>query len=446
MDKAPQQSVERLAQVLPLDIKLDKTLILTFINIMRRPDSFPLKNLIKRLMVDSKHLDHRILTPIHKYIMARRNLMDFDPECIEQHTTETIQDITRRPPTLVEMKSVFGKSGDRTSEQAAAAKQDALKYVDSIGNSVLVYTDGSALGNPGPTGAGAAIYLNGALQDPITACRPISSCSTSYHGELQAIDLAITELLEVLPPINRPIHLLSDCQSALKVVASPTVPADHTHLHHAIQVKTERLRTQGAELTLKWIAGHITLDGNDLADTKAKEAALEAKEKQIKQSQLSLKEAKCRLNKKALQRWQQKCRFQPDSNTLLPPVSTKSLKSYLPRKSETRIFRLITGNTKLQAHMNKLYPEQYPSPQCECGEGTGDRNHYLLECSFHNHERELMMNTIDAGFHKLKTPTHLRTITLQQLLGPNLDLQQDTRQMISKAVSTFLLSTSSTDV
>ncbi len=57
-----------------------------------------------------------------------------------------------------------------------------------------------------------------------------------------------------------------------------------------------------------------------------------------------------------------------------------------------------------------------------------------------------MMNTIDAGFHKLKTPTHLRTITLQQLLGPNLDLQQDTRQMISKAVSTFLLSTSSTDV
>ena len=37
-----------------------------------------------------------------------------------------------------------------------------------------------------------------------------------------------------------------------------------------------------------------------------------------------------------------------------------------------------------------------------------------------------MMNTIDAGFHKLKTPTHLRTITLQQLLGPNLDLQPDT--------------------
>ena len=39
------------------------------------------------------------------------------------------------------------------------------------------------------------------------------TCSTSYHGELQAINLAITELLEVMTPINRLIHLLSDCQS-----------------------------------------------------------------------------------------------------------------------------------------------------------------------------------------------------------------------------------------
>ena len=379
--------------------------------------------------------------------MAKRNLMDFDPETIEQHTTETIEDITRRPPTLAEMKSDFGKSGDRTSEQALAAKQEALRYIDSIGNSVLVYTDGSALGNPGPTGAGAAIYLNGALQDPITACRPVSSCSTSYHGELQAIDLAITELLAISPPINRPVHLLSDCQSALKVVASPTIPADHTRLHHNIQVKTESLRAQGAELTLKWIAGHIMLDGNDLADVKAKSAALEAKVTHAQQTQLSLKEAKCRLNNKAIQRWRQKCSFQLDSsNPLLPPVSTKPLKSYLPRKAETRFFRLITGNTKLQDHMNKIFPEQYPSSQCDCGEGTGDRRHYLLECKIHSNERELMMNSIDSGFHKLKTPPHLRTITLHQLLGPNLEFTQDTRKMISNAVSTFLLSTSTTNV
>ena len=129
MDKSSQQSVERLAQVLPLDIKLDKTLILTFINILRRPDSFNLKNIIKRLLSDSKHLDHRIITPIHKYIMAKRNLMDFDPEKIEPHTTETIQDIARLPPTLAEMKSDFGKSGDRTSEQALAAKQEALSLL-----------------------------------------------------------------------------------------------------------------------------------------------------------------------------------------------------------------------------------------------------------------------------------------------------------------------------
>jgi hypothetical protein len=96
--------------------------------------------------------------------------------------------------------------------------------------------------------------------------------------------------------------------------------------------------------------------------------------------------------------------------------------------------------------MNKSYPEQYPSSQCDCGEGTEDGRHYLLECKIHSKERELMMNTIDLGFHKLKTPTHLRTITLHQLLGPNLEFTQDTRKVISNAISNILLSISTTNV
>ena len=96
--------------------------------------------------------------------------------------------------------------------------------------------------------------------------------------------------------------------------------------------------------------------------------------------------------------------------------------------------------------MNKSYHEQYPPSQYYCGEGTEDGRHYLLECKIHSKERELMMNTIDLGFHKLKTPTHLRTITLHQLLGPNLEFTQDTRKVISNAISTFLLSISTTNV
>ena len=34
-------------------------------------------------------------------------------------------------------------------------------------NEVVIFTDGSALGNPGPTGAGALVYLNGYQSSPI---------------------------------------------------------------------------------------------------------------------------------------------------------------------------------------------------------------------------------------------------------------------------------------
>ena len=62
---------------------------------------------------------------------------------------------------------MFGKSGTRTTEQAESAKQDAENYISKADNSVIAFTDGSALGNPGPTGAGAAIFLNGVM-DSIT--------------------------------------------------------------------------------------------------------------------------------------------------------------------------------------------------------------------------------------------------------------------------------------
>jgi len=35
------------------------------------------------------------------------------------------------------------------------------------GEEILVFTDGSTLGNPGPTGAGAAVYLEGYNTTPV---------------------------------------------------------------------------------------------------------------------------------------------------------------------------------------------------------------------------------------------------------------------------------------
>ena len=66
---------------------------------------------------------------------------------------------------------------------------------------VLVFTDGSALGNLGPTGAGAVVYLNGYDQSvPVLLKKSVSPMSTNYTGELVGIQIHVA--LEFLSELD----------------------------------------------------------------------------------------------------------------------------------------------------------------------------------------------------------------------------------------------------
>ena len=62
---------------------------------------------------------------------------------------------------------------------------------------VLVFTDGSALGNPGPIGAGAVVYLNGYQPVPVLLKKSVSPMSNNYTGELVGIQIALEFLSEL---------------------------------------------------------------------------------------------------------------------------------------------------------------------------------------------------------------------------------------------------------
>ena len=57
--------------------------------------------------------------------------------------------------------------------------------------SLVIFTDGSSLENPGPCGSSAIIYTHGLAQEPVVLRRPLSTKSSAFHGELSAIDLAL---------------------------------------------------------------------------------------------------------------------------------------------------------------------------------------------------------------------------------------------------------------
>ncbi len=89
-----------------------------------------------------------------------------------------------------------GSSKTKTTTQAAAARAHTQLILEDISiGQPLIFTDGSALGNPGPCGAAAVCFSEGPISEPVVCDISVSKCSTSHHGELCAIRLATAFLV-----------------------------------------------------------------------------------------------------------------------------------------------------------------------------------------------------------------------------------------------------------
>ena len=77
---------------------------------------------------------------------------------------------------------------------------------------------GSCLGNPGPCGTGACIYMPG-YTDPTIHKQPVTSCGSILLGELIAIKMVINEIQNQAEKreLNnvKKVHIFSDSQCAI---------------------------------------------------------------------------------------------------------------------------------------------------------------------------------------------------------------------------------------
>ena len=86
----------------------------------------------------------------------------------------------------------WGNASNRTSiqkEQCSTIISKQLEFLQDHSN-IVAFTDGSTIGNPGPTGAGAVVYQNGLTSIPTVLASAVSSQNNSVHGEIFAIKLA----------------------------------------------------------------------------------------------------------------------------------------------------------------------------------------------------------------------------------------------------------------
>lgn len=168
------------------------------------------------------------------------------------------------------VRKKFGSSHTRTAEQKKAAQADTKDFLAGLSaETVCCFTDGSCVGNPGPSGTGVFIQLG---EESIKHFRFLGE-GTNNKAELSAVLDALTILEERQVASDRPIVICTDSKyvegiltKGWKAKANKELIGDLRSLYQ----KWTRIR-------VRWVAGHADIPGNDEADRLANLAIEEGK-------------------------------------------------------------------------------------------------------------------------------------------------------------------------
>ena len=183
---------------------------------------------------------------------------------------------SQKAPDIYINKTKYGSAGKRTMEQKKLALADAKKRITELPDKQPVYfTDGSALNNPGPCGAAAVLYRDGMISTPIPSGKAVCRYGTSYLGELNGLDMAISDIASINADDITEVNILCDCEAAILSTQNTAMYNSAKELKN-IRENTMKLHKKGINVIISHVPGHVNLIPNEIADVTAKEAAKEA--------------------------------------------------------------------------------------------------------------------------------------------------------------------------
>ncbi len=431
---------------LPLRLTLSEILAAEYTRIMRKSDDQPIKDsMLCALELHSPYSAPKLMK--HAYAPTSKTIdivrVELEPKLSEGYWYPA--SLTHRTITHEDL----GSSKTRTLEMANRARALYGQHLETLPRTTLpIFTDGSSLENPGPCGSAAIVYTHGLDSEPVVLNRPVSLKSSAFHGELDAIALALdysTQFCNGNKDKFNTIAIYTDCRSALQTVVNG-VKTNYLSLVGSIQTSITTLEELGISTYIAWVPGHAELKPNELADRAAKEAAKQASTWNMDQdlSTKSLSQTKREIRCNILKVWQRRWdRIDEARHThnILPRVSLNRPIPRLSRKTEIKFNRLRSGHSMLEEHSYKMKIPSCPTPSCSCGGDTGSVEHYLLHCPMFLEHRDRLVAAIELKYQSENIPFHLRTFGIQTLLGDNLNLPAQVRSHITITLAKYLQDT-----
>ena len=227
---------------------------------------------------------------------------------------------------------------------------------------IVIFTDGSALGNPGPTGAGAVIYMNGYHTSPILLKRGVGPMNNNYTGELVGIQIALKFMVDLEGSAqlsHKNIHFFTDCQAAIIAAFNNTIPNGKVDIILKIKESINYLSVRGNSIHVHLVPGHKDILGNELADKQAKEAATEMIKVDNKDFPIFLdkKEAVSEIKKNLKAKWKRKYELSEKVDQIqdvFTEVGCRNCFGEKDRHTFSILNQLLTCHTLLNQHRAKV--------------------------------------------------------------------------------------------
>lgn len=401
--------LEAHCDMLPFALLVDKLCHRAALRLCTLPKSHPLA---KHVRSAARCYVKQHKSPIHEIIDA----YGLDPDAIE-----TIHAVRFSPQWTPGAQISIAESKEK-------AREDDEKWVERT--SIRVYSDGSDF--EGGVGAAAVLVKDGQTKPKILRyyLGP-SEEHTVYEAEIVG-EILGTELLRREAKVSIS-SIAADNKASLQATKLRRPAASHylmDELHARIEAAKRKHRR--LDLTMRWVPGHMDIEGNELADKEAKKAAAgnssdqarlpRTLRKGLPASKSALKRTfEAKLKVKALESWRASPRYahMKAIDPTLPGTAFEKLVANVPRSSASLILQLRTGHAPLNYHLHRIGKAE--TPTCpECGAQRENVPHILFVCPAYHRFRTRLRYQIGRN-----------SVSLRGLLGTS-DNVKHTLEFIHK--------------